>query len=79
MARLTRSDIGVFENHLRIAGVAGQVGLAPAVEIVDDMDPEPLGHQKVDHVAADETGASGHHGDGSGGHFAPIACMVRTL
>ena len=79
MARLAGTDVGVFENHLRVVGVVGQVGFAPAVEVIDDMDPVSALHQKVDHVAADETGAPGHHGDGFSSHFAPIACMVLTL
>ena len=40
---------------------------------------ETLIHQKIDHVAAYESGTSVNYRKGAGRHFALIACMVRIL
>jgi len=45
-----------------------------------DADPKASVEQKIDHVAADEPGAAGYHGDRTAGcHVAPIRFIVRTL
>ncbi len=57
----------------------GEVALMPPRQVVDHPDPDAGFEQHVDHVAADESGATGDNADGRRAHAASIAFIVRTL
>ena len=78
--RLDVANVRLFEREVRICRMVRQVGGAPADQIVDDTNAIAGRQQRIDHVAADEAGASGDdRGLRPGAHFAPIFFMVRTL
>ena len=63
VAGLVVADVGRFKHDVRIVLVLGEVGFAAADQIVDHADDVAAFDQEVDHVAADEAGAAGDHGD----------------
>jgi hypothetical protein len=62
------ADVALIEDNLRICLVLSQIRCAATHQIIDDPDPEPSFHEKIDHVAANETGATGDHGKRSRRH-----------
>jgi hypothetical protein len=80
MAGLEAADVGALELDVGIVAVGGDIVLAAADKVIDDADPEAARDQKVDHVAADEPGATGDdRAQTSILHFAPSFFIVRTL
>ena len=53
------ADVAPFQRQPRIVAVMGEIGLAAADQIVDHPHAIAAGHQLIDHVAADKTGAAG--------------------
>ncbi len=62
------ADVALIEDDLRIHLVLRQVRRAATDEIIDDADAETSLDKKIDHVAADEPGATRDHGKRSRGH-----------
>jgi hypothetical protein len=75
----TGAHIAPLECKIGVCRMGGQIGLTAADEVVEDSDLMPARQQQLDHVAADEAGATGHQRDRAGAHLAPIRFMVRTL
>src|SRR5919204_5293650 len=69
-ARLQPSDVPALEGEVWIGAMVGQITLAAPAEIVEHPDAEASGQEKIDHVAPDESGATGDERDGLPGHAA---------
>ena len=81
-ARVRRelANVALLERQIRIAGVMCQVGGSASGQVVDHAHAVAAIEQDVDHVAADEAGATGHNRDlACRAHFAPSFFIVRTL
>jgi hypothetical protein len=57
----------------------GDVVAAPAEHVVHHTNRKAPLDEDIDHVAADESGATGDYRNRFLAHLAPIAFMVRTL
>ena len=68
-----------FEREVGIGLVVGEVLLAAADQVVDDAHGHAALEQQVDHVAADEAGATGDDGNCLVAHAACSAFNLRTL
>src|SRR5712692_7356726 len=74
------ANVALLERQVRIACVVGQVGGSAPGQVVDHAHAVAAIEQDVYHVAADESGATGHHRNlACRAHFAPSFFMVRTL
>ena len=66
-------------DEIAVGLVVGEVLLAPADQVVDDAHRHAALEQQVDHVAADEAGATGDDGNWLVAHAACSAFSLRTL
>src|SRR5262249_33611516 len=74
------ANVALLERQAGVAGVVRQVGGSAPAQVVDYAHAVVALEQDVDHVAADEAGAAGHHRNLARlAHFAPSFFMVRTL
>ncbi len=74
------ANVALLERQAGIAGVVRQVGGPTSAQVVDHAHAVAAIEQDVDHVAADEAGATRHHRNlACRAHFAPSFFMVRTL
>ena len=72
-------EIADLDGERGVGPAALQVSQVSAGEVVEGADPVAPVEEQVHHVAADEAGGPGHHGDLRVGHFSSIAFTVRTL
>jgi hypothetical protein len=74
------ANVTLLERQVRVTGVLRQVGGSASSQVVDHAHAVVALEQDVDHVAADEAGATGHHRNlACRTHFAPSFFIVRTL
>ena len=76
---LQRANVAPLEREIAVGPVVGEVLLAPSHQIVDDAHHHAALEQQVDHVAADEAGATGDDCNGLVAHAACSAFSLRTL
>jgi hypothetical protein len=72
-------NVGDTQLHVRVARVAGKIALTATDQVVDDPHGKSALNQEVDHMAADEAGATGDDCNRLPDHFTPRFFIVRTL
>ena len=79
VARFELPNVAAVDRDVRMASDMRQVRLMSAGEIVDHPHREAAGHEQINHVAADEAGASGDDRDRPLAHAAFSRCSRFTL